>query len=172
MKSIKKIVVIDDQPDQLDAAVEAVKAAGYEPVAFSSVGGFNGQPDIWTAISECDAVVTDLYWDPKTCGDPVYRAGLPPMGLMVVIHAIMLGKPVVICTDLGNHAAQAAFIHDSYMMHHTLYDQKAKKDQDKLACPFGWNGQKDWAQSVRMIESGIKHHIFQEGLDWKAKNKK
>lgn len=71
---------------------------------------------------------------------------VPPSGLLIVMHALANGIPVVVCTDaaeVGGHHAQALhWIHDGYIV-------PAKHGN---VLPFGWVENKDWDAAVKLLE--------------------
>lgn len=72
----------------------------------------------------------------------IYRNEQPPAGLLVVVHSLFLGKPVVICTNAaekgGHHEKAISWIHDAYV----------------CAAPetFGWEEDKNWDRAVKILE--------------------
>jgi len=139
------IVVIDDHKEELEKAVKAVKTAGHKAIPFSDCEYCNQKPSIWQKISKADGVITDLYFNPMCGNDAVrrdYSDDAPPMGLVIAIHALSAGKPVVICTNGNHHGHSLSFIYDAYIT-------KA----DKIG--IGWEEDKDWNRAVKLLTKGL-----------------
>jgi len=142
-----RIIVIDDCSDELRKAVGAVEAAGHEVISFSDCKSRYPNPDVWEQMADADGVITDLYFNPKRSNDRVmeeYSRNTPPMGLVVALHALHIGKPVVICTSGDHHGSQLSFVFDAYV----------SPTSRKIG--FGWEEDKDWARAVKMLEQGAK----------------
>lgn len=135
------IIVIDDKPEQLAAAEKAVTDAGYKVRAMlAAPTGDYGQIEIhhvlWDtlALPGVVGVLTDLMF-PLTSS-----SGLQPNGILVALHAIGLGLPVVICTDAdgGHHAGGCGAVRDGY-------NSRVRKPA------FGFNESKDWAYAMKEL---------------------
>ena len=134
-----KVLLIDDNPAERKKAVEAAQAKGWEVVVCDSSSRY------WiNAVDNVDGVVTDLMWDYS-------EHGKKPMGLMVVIHALYKGKPVVICTDAveggpeGHHSEAISFIFDGYLNATRAWCYGDCK------LPFGWEEGKDWTKAMEKL---------------------
>jgi len=130
-----KVLVIDDKSEQLALAKDAAERMGWEAIAENPTT----EGDLrWHKLMEsADGVVTDLIWCGPDCGPK-------PSGLLVVIHALSLGKPVVICTDGteypgGHHGDAIGFINDGY------------RTSVRSNCPFGWEERKDWNRAMKLL---------------------
>lgn len=70
----------------------------------------------------------------------------PPAGLLVALHAISAGVPVVICTNAnevgGHHAEAISWIFDGYV---------SKFRNPSMSCPFGWVEDKNWTEAVHLL---------------------
>ena len=128
-----KVLIIDDKPVQIERAVAAAKAKGWD-VIVSNPSILREHCDINTdwikMVSEVDGVMTDLMWNHREHGEK-------PMGLLVVIEALMQGKPVVICTNSGpysggHHGEALSFIYDGY----------------RNRSAFGFEEDKDWSRAA------------------------
>lgn len=126
------IVIIDDKPDELEAARIAVTAAGYK--IRSIFASPLAKEEIWAALAQQNVVgvITDLMF-PLSKG-----SGLQPNGLLVAVHAISLGLPVVICTDDegDHHAGPCGAVRDGY------YNGWTKNPA------FGFEEGKDWGRAM------------------------
>jgi CheY-like chemotaxis protein len=165
----KKIMVIDDKPEELLSAVKAVEEAGYVAVPVR---------DLWEAkdqILEVDGVITDLHFAPKF-GAPEdlsrgYRNDPPVSGLLIVIAALCAGKPVIICTngkdfECGHHGKALSFICDGFGgLGWTLTKEKQRQNGVVLSeewessywldmpdRPFGINEDKSWRSCVALLD--------------------
>ncbi len=156
-----KIMVIDDRREELEEAEKAVKDAGHECVAMNPEISFQA---ILREMQNVDGVITDLMFLPQGfLGKPT---DVPPGGLLVIIHALSLLKPVVVCTNCfdketeGHHGKTISWIHDSYIAP-LLYKLKWR-------LPFGWLEEgprwnqkvkrvgKDWSKAVDALIQRIK----------------
>jgi len=142
-----RILVINDKREEREAAKAAVEAAGHEAIVFSDMSYPQGD-NFWETMQTVDGVITDLYFSPCRGGEEAmafYRQSPPPMGLVVALHALHLGKPVVLCTSGYHHGPELSFVFDSYI---------SLNGGRNLA--FGWDESKNWALSVKMLETGVK----------------
>lgn len=140
-----KIIVIDDKREELERAKAAVEAAGHEALCFDDLSDWRNP--FWKQMEEADGVITDLHFHPRRGGDKaqeVYEKSIPPMGLVVALHALHIGKPVVICTSGDHHGPELSFVFDSYV------------SASEYNIGFGWEENKDWATAVKMLETGAK----------------
>lgn len=145
-----KIMVIDDKWEELERAKKAVEETGNECIAINPEFTFL---EILKKMPEVDGIITDLMFCPS---NPVgnYPTEVPPGGLLVIINAISLSKPVVVCTNCyeseqdGHHGKTISWIHDSYIGP-ILYEIKEK-------LPFGW------------LEEGLgwQEEVKREGKNW------
>lgn len=148
-----KIMVIDDNPEELEKAEAAVKEAGHECI--SELAGFSPLPKWIECVKEVDGVITDLNFDPAVreyCPEMI-----KPAGLLVVIHAIANGKPVVICTNAreekgGHHSDALSWIFDGYVAATPGMSLHYPKGID---IPFDWEENKDWEFAVKMLEKRV-----------------
>ena len=127
-----KILVIDDKDEELEKARTAVESKGWEALTFNPTSG--SRRNSWIKLIETvDAVITDLMWSRNNNPTP------DPAGLMVVIHALSLGKQVVVCTNSqevgGHHGEAMSFIYDGYLV-------------STYPGPFGWEEGKSWDAAV------------------------
>lgn len=141
-----KILVIDDKDQQLDLAKAAAEAMGWQVVATNPTThetGKNYAVSHWIKLMEdVDGVVTDLMW-------PHADRDEQPSGLLAVIHAQFLGKPVVICTNSkdypgGHHGKAIGFINDGY------------RTSIQSDCPFGWEEDKNWNRAMALLAERVK----------------
>lgn len=141
-----KIIIIDDKCEERERAKAAVEAAGHEAMCFADLSDWRNP--FWKQMEDADGVITDLHFHPHTGGDEaqeVYEKSIPPMGLLVALHALHLGKPVVICTDGYHHGPELSFVFDAYV------------SSSEFNIGFGWEENKDWAIAVKMLETGEKN---------------
>jgi len=141
---MKTILLIDDKPSELKRAEEAARKLGLKPILCDPMKQMEGEcyKEWMHHIKKCDFVVTDLMWR--------YRDdhGEKPMGLLVVIHAKQLGKPVAICTNgddhpQGHHGEAIGFIYDGYF--NSAYQALGRKSA------FDWNDGKNWDLAIRKV---------------------
>ena len=105
-----KVLLIDDKVDELKRAMVAARTAGWSydfcntslrsenhPGQHGKTLRMGGASDWIEMMDGVDGVVTDLMWNHSDHGEK-------PMGLLVVIHALSKGKPVVVCTNCGEYA--------------------------------------------------------------------
>jgi len=140
-----KIVILDDKATERTLAIQATTERGLTAIAYDP----SGLETKWTKLVEdADGVVTDLFWPhyhPNCAGKEF------PIGLLVVIHCLSLGKPVVICTDVdktdpeGHHGMAAGWIHDGYWRRWGVF---GPEPEDK---PFGWEDGKDWQKAIEQL---------------------
>lgn len=169
-----KIFVIDDQAVNIEAAKEAIKAAGHEVGDTNTEDGFadsavrlanklaNGTDrqvcdnvasslfdEIRRAVTRAKeqkgGVITDLMFHNTGRQDPT----IPPAGLLVVIEAITAGVPVVVCTNAaevgGHHAEAISWIFDGYVW---MFRRSLYED---TLCPFGWVEDKNWSEAIKLL---------------------
>lgn len=133
-----KILVIDDRKEELENGKKAVEENGWECITC------NPTSEKWMPlINEVDGIVTDMFWNYSNHGEK-------PSGLLVVIQAISLGKPIVVCTKAGDyyeghHGKELAFINDGYI-----------STTGRVLGPFGWNDEKDWRRAVNILSHQFK----------------
>jgi hypothetical protein len=137
------ILIIDDKPEQIAAAVKAVEAKGWHAYPFNPLQSSKGG---WIEMVEgADAVLTDLFWVPGST-----KAKTAPSGLLVVIHALVHNKPVVVCTSAcdedenGHHGEAVGWLWDGYRRNSRLTDKS-----------FGWVETKDWEEACRCLEERL-----------------
>lgn len=159
--SLLHILVVEDTVEEQEKARQAIEAAGHTCTIVSSLryDEETGLVDAVTdeAMQNADAVITDLHFFPdsyvmrsrKGADDERMKYGLffdpekgqlPPCGLLVVIDALVAGKPVVICTAGDHHGPAMSWIYDRYLR--LLHRTQA----------FGWNDRKDWIEAVKQLE--------------------
>ncbi len=171
-----KIYAIDDKRTEITQAKEAVKKNGHEYYSTRGILGlysksvcrFNedlsyensdsAQAEIFKAVKEMKEVgggiITDMMFHltpPLNKNDPV-----PPSGLLVVMHCLAAGVPVVVCTDaseVGGHHAKSL---------HWIFDGYVRPARDDESLPFGWVENKDWDAAVKLLE---QIHAQQQGGD-------
>ena len=157
-----KIMVIDDKYQELEKAEKAVKDAGHECIAINPELAFL---KILEKMSEVDGIITDLMFCPSNIVGN-YPTEIPPGGLLVIIHAISLSKPVVVCTNCyeseqdGHHGKTISWIHDSYIGP-LLYELKLGLPFDWLEEGSGWQEEvkkrgKNWPKAVEALLQRIK----------------
>lgn len=148
-----RIVIFEDSSEEANRAIDAVKAAGHEPVLFDGLSERYPKPSVWQEIETADGVITDLYFNPYRSNSEVmrqYHESPPPSGLVVALHAVYRGKPVVICTSGNHHGAELSFIFDAYVsVQENKPDYEGWGDKDT---PFGWEERKDWTEAVKQLE--------------------
>jgi len=107
---------------------------------------------IYTAKAEGGGIITDMMFHmaaPLTENDPI-----PPCGLLVIIQAMTIGVPVVVCTnanEVGDHHSQQM---------HWFYDgfiSPAQRRNSKLLS-FGWVEDKNWDTAVKLLEQIHAQH--------------
>lgn len=142
-----KILVVDDKEEQQELAVKAVKESGHEAVVAVCL------PDAIRLLDDVDGVVTDLHFGIGGANDNVrgqYESCPPPCGLMVVIAAINVGKPAVVCTDGDHHGPEISWIFDGYLsqVRRPMYDIHEPCPE---YLPFGWEDRKEWKRAVESL---------------------
>jgi hypothetical protein len=137
------ILVIDDKREEREKAKAAVEEAGHKAIVLSDASEQYSENSIWKLIEGVDGVITDLYFNPRCSNSEVeryYDSNPPPMGLVVALQAVHVGKQVVICTCGNHHGTELSFVFDAY------------KPESRA---FGWEERKDWAQAVKLLEERI-----------------
>lgn len=154
-------MVIDDKYQELEKAKKAVKDSGNEYIAINPESNFQ---TILEEMQDVDGVITDLMFLPQ--GSLNEPTDVPPGGLLVIIHAISLSKPVMVCTNCyeseqdGHHGKTISWIHDSYIGP-ILYKLKGKLPFSWLEEGLGWQEEvkktgKDWSKAVDALLQRIK----------------
>ena len=164
-----KILVVEDIREQQQTAREAIEAEGHQAVVVDSI------KDAIEEMPRVDGVITDLHFPPfgndsgmiRHQRERGYLDNPPPSGLTVVIAAVHLGKPVVICTDGGeggHHGATLSWLYDGMIS--WCFDALGQAKMEQLGvpvtdspdqawsqkrrhCPFGWEESKNWANAIR-----------------------
>jgi hypothetical protein len=167
---MKKIFVFDNKEINVDAAELAIKAAGHEmsEISWVPLQWFDvvervadREPNIKVrnvrinqilsvaremieqARSNEGGIIVDLMFHMSPYGGPDEK----PCGLLLALHAISRGVPVVICTQAdevgGHHSEAMSWIFDGYV---------ARSIQEGWFCPFGWVDNKDYAKAVKLLE--------------------
>lgn len=140
------ILIIDDKTTEISKAVAAVEAKGWHAFPFNPTEYGNGGPDTWVEmVEQVDGILTDLFWVPRFA-----RGKNAPSGLLVVIHALLHKKHVVVCTSAcdedkqwHHHGEAVGWLYDGY-----LRCVKGEK-------PFGWIESKDWEAACQALEKRI-----------------
>ncbi len=155
-----RILIIDDDPQEIERAKEIIRARGHELVTPINpdkewFADSRGQDNFFPCIShgddvrqEADGVITDLNFKmPGTSG----RSGITPSGLLVAFHAALFGKPAVICTKVNekdrHHGKATSWIYDGYF---SALSNSWKPDMFSR-CP-GWIEEKDWEAACELLE--------------------
>lgn len=143
-----KLLIIDDKQEELEKAVRIGKEFGHEIITSNPSENYAEWVKL---IGSVDAVITDLMFKPQgaRCKE------IPPAGLLVVIHAISLQKPVAICTSAGDedkswgHHGEIGWIYDKYI-------EIAKYSKCSGGLPFSFVEDKNWEWAIRSVENKIK----------------
>lgn len=170
-----KIYTFDDKAEQVEKSHEAVISAGHEvarlPHSYPrSAEKLAAETDyrygemlatklflevedaVQLMMQERGGIITDLMFHNKQ-----HQAGaaLPPAGLLVVIHAIARGVPVVVCTDAsevaGHHGEAIGWIFDGYVSRFKDWRPGDHCKDHSKAPPFGWVEDKDWGKAVSLL---------------------
>lgn len=167
-----QIYLMEDSLVEFDKAVAAIQAAGHEPLrsrgpdneirnfyaefagAFQA-GVRNAYEISEVSLARCDGVITDLMFDPtrKKHAEEYEPGEIPhPAGLLVVIQALLLNKPVVICTDAyGNHhGTEVGWMYDT--LFNRLLVGTSPFLESKLPKRVGWVDTKDWNLAIKRLE--------------------
>lgn len=158
-----KIYAIDDKHEEVEKAHETILANNHEiatvGIGLNMVAHHNlpenlhstsrsASREILLAIKKMKEVgggiITDmmffLSW--QSGDEPT-----PPSGLLVVLHAVANGVPVVVCTDATgkeHHEKALHWIFDGYI--------SPAQQLEGVRLPFGWVENKDWDAAVKLLE--------------------
>lgn len=173
-----KIYTFDDKAEQIEMSHAAITDAGHEVACHTNQWylprvaerlaievdydkgrrlGQNLFSEIGCMVAkmqrENGGIITDLMFHNKQhqIGD-----ALPPAGLLVVIHAIANGVPVVVCTDAseiaGHHHGEAiGWIFDGYVSQFKDWRVSDHCKDHSRPPPFGWVEDKDWGKAVSLL---------------------
>ncbi|MHB8652192.1 MAG: hypothetical protein ACYC8S_03595 [Minisyncoccota bacterium] len=175
-----KIYTFDDKAEQVEKSHEAVIGAGHEVACLrnSCLGSISRSAEklatetdyglgerlkarlfsevrgaVRLMVQERGGIITDLMFHNKQ-----HQAGavLPPAGLLVVIHAIANGVPVVVCTDAsetaGHHHGEAiGWIFDGYVSQFKDWRPSDHCKDHSEPPPFGWVEDKDWEKAISLL---------------------
>jgi len=134
------VVVIDDKSEQIAAAEKAVTDAGFK--VRSVRAGPDTKSKLWKTIALPGVVgiLTDLMFPLSD------SSGVQPNGLLVAVHGVSLGIPVVICTDADgdHHAGGCGAVRDGY------YNGWVSEPA------FGFDESKNWAYAMKELISRMK----------------
>lgn len=167
-----KIYAFDDKEQEMEKAHAAILGAGHElfpgrgkdyiDISRSAVelAQSKNEPS-WTREGASDRLFYEIGYaidEAKKTGGGIITdlmfhisslhldKALTPSGLLVVIHALSAGVPVVVCTDAsevgGHHAEAVSWIFDGYV---SRFIQKGRVP------PFGWVEDKNWGEAVAML---------------------
>lgn len=154
---------VDNKVAELDRAEAAVVARGYTCKRIEATGLL---VDWVRQIEEADVILTDLFFNPahpESRNHPKYAASEPPAGLLVVIHALIKGKVIVVCTDEsekggGHHGEGLSWIYDCFMSSKAVDDVSGSALQRPRlrGVRLGWNDRKDWTKAVTIAEAIVE----------------
>lgn len=151
-----RVLVLDDKPEERAKALEIARSMNLDCVVCDPA---DYNHPWFEFMNDVDAIVTDLFWSP--CANHPSCAGkeLPPSGLLVVIHALAMGKPVVICTDAdlvdkswGHHGAAIGWIYDGYLAHFRCIGGGS-------TAPFEMIERKHWEKALDWVVQKAKQRI-------------
>jgi hypothetical protein len=166
-----RILIVEDTPAELEKACAAAVKLGLEVLCCDPTD----EQATWMELMEgVDGVVTDLFW---AHGKPTYRMGRNvfdnhtyhpsrPSGLLVVIHAVSKGLPVVVCSDIGDssryehghHGPEAGFIYDGYHGKTDLRSEVSRRSgrpPESFPGTFGLEDSKDWEWALQCLSLTI-----------------
>lgn len=180
------ILIIDDKPEEVEKAAEAlVKVSAemgypgcFEPIKIrleSNYNPFNEEsherPDLFPLalddirqdVNKIEGLLTDLYYVPVTNKYMVgnYGDAIPPGGILAVMECARKGIPAVICTDaddsIGHGGLSSSWIIDG------LLRVGGERFIAGTECNdyFGLNPKKDWEGASRALITMIKERGFQ-----------
>jgi hypothetical protein len=141
-----KILCIDDDPAELEKAEVAVAAAGHRFVGSL----INGSATLGVHLEKMtlvDAIISDLHFKPIGSSHHQWRNIRDdcPGGLLVIIEALTIGKPAVLCTSVDGQD-DADFHHNA--RYGWLWDCECKSLYPILHnAGFG----KNWAGAVAQV---------------------
>ncbi|MDP2652307.1 MAG: hypothetical protein Q8O94_04165 [bacterium] len=158
-----KILVIEDNKEELTKAKEIIEAMGhevtivdveewteYDHIGREVLGAISHDDRDWGG--KIDGIITDLNF--KMLGTNG-RSGITPSGLLVALHAASFGKPVVICTRIedgeSHHGKATSWIYDGYFLQLQLLAQNCGEPEMFSCCP-GWVENKDWKKACEELE--------------------
>jgi len=148
-----RIFVIDDDKEELEKAEEIIKARGHK-VSISHIRkgmeAYMLGNMLWRMPAD-DGIITDLNFEM-----PGGYSGITPSGLLIALHAIALGKPVVICTRFkegdNHHGARTSWIYDGYFRALDYISRCEKKPDMFLRWP-DWVEKKNWELACKRLEN-------------------
>ena len=140
-----RILIVEDKNEEMEKAILTGKELGHEITAINPTEG----KGTWIEfVPDVDGVLTDLMFSP--CG--TRGKGVPPAGLLVVIHAALNGKPVVVCTDecsrdekWGHHGEAVGWIWGGYLGKFRFNEK-----------PFGFVGDKNWERAFELLKKRME----------------
>lgn len=156
-----KILVIEDNKEELAKAKEIIEAMGHEVMACDPgyVNPFidwikSGMSNMLLDMEDADGVITDLNFElPGVAGR---RSGITQSGLLVALHAASCGKPVVICTRFeegdNHHGKAASWIFDGYVMAMREISNLINLPKARTNKLLGWVESKDWKLACEKLE--------------------
>ncbi|KKP68863.1 MAG: hypothetical protein UR66_C0003G0128 [Candidatus Moranbacteria bacterium GW2011_GWE1_35_17] len=160
---MKTILCIEDKPTEMEKAKKAVEAAGYRAETLlmpcsKEIGG--GIEIIKAAIERSAGVLTDLHFIPFGAKMAVeYKEGDLPAGLMIVIHALGKGVPVVICSDMDtggdenyHHGKKYSWLSDWYFYVQCPLSKQYPDHWDNPLMPTYLIGEKYWARAIEVLK--------------------
>jgi hypothetical protein len=143
---MKNILIIDDKQTEISKAVEVLKMYGWHPFTFNPQEYGNSGDEWIKMVPDIDGILTDLFWVPRCA-----RGKNAPSGLLVVIHALIHNKPVVVCTSAcdederwHHHGEAVGWLYDGYI-----------RCIDGVK-PFGWIESKDWNAACKSLKQMLE----------------
>lgn len=148
-----KILVIEDTQEEREKAQKVLESAGHEAIVVSERDSALEQ-----LADGVDGVITDLFFDPnpklsqnrRNAGQEKHLYGeytedKPAAGLTIVIAAMQVKTPVVVCTSGNHHGQDMAWIYDNFIMN------------DDVPLGIGWvdddcdDRLKDWDMALEQL---------------------
>lgn len=164
---MRKILCIEDNPNEMEKAKKAIEAAGYEAELLlipcsKEIGG--GIEVIKAAIERADGVLTDLYFNPfgfETAAG--YEECTPPAGFAIVIHALGKGVPIVICSNMDDsdkenyhHGKNYSWLYDWYFFKKCAPSKKYPDYDYGPLMPTYLIREKNWDDAMDTLDILIK----------------
>lgn len=141
----KNILIVEDKQDEVDHAKDAALAAGYKPIVAKDYK--SAKRLINKFAGKCIGIITDLHFPSDMDSKHAEYGETDPeqaAGFAVLLHALNLSYPIVICSDMDHHFGQ------------WKKDVVAQLEQmTQKTIPF-LKDKKNWERAIQELEELIK----------------
>jgi len=137
----KVILVVEDNPKEMEAAKMALSANGFKSASATNLSDANR---IWNKLGRMiRAVLTDLHFPERDEEHSTELTGKNPNGLALITRALAAGIPISVCSDINHHFA--AYLKETIANLEQISGRKI---------PFTMD-QKNWEDAVKNLKNQL-----------------